>query len=272
MIPRFLLLYILSVGLAWAGDARPEIEALLGYVENLNGATFIRNGDEHRAKEAAAHLKTKWGRLEKNIATAEDFIRLCASKSSLSGERYKVRFSDGSERFCDELLRDKLKQLRAEAERRKESTGSFEGSEPRPGSPGEIRWHVVRRRIRAGLFHQDAFAQWRPLSGAIIYPEISQPHDDMQAASCVIIVLSGRLGLDTERPAIFAEENETHVSFGRGRGRLLSTHDYWLWTAPDGRPADPLSYEGVGTLSKQHPEKLQGFLTAVRVNCCPGPC
>lgn len=287
MKPRFLLFYILSCGLAWAGDVRSEVEALLGYVEHLEGATFIRNGDEHRAQEAAGHLKMKWGRLEKKITTAEDFIRLCASKSSLSGERYKVRFADGSERFCDELLLEKLKDLRAEAARRKEPTGSAESSTGRPiiacpepaaspsvfaGVTAEIGGHVIRRRIRAGLFHQGPSNQRRPLSGAVEHLEIRQPHDDMQPDSSMIVVLSRGLGLDPERPAVFAKEEEAHVLRGRVGGRLLSTHDYWLWSVPAVRPANPIFYEGVRATSKRHLERHQGFLTAVCVNSCPGPC
>jgi len=63
-------------------------------VENLKGAKFIRNGSEHDGKEAAEHLRMK---LQNAVAvqTADDFIRLCASKSMITGKPYMIRSSDG---------------------------------------------------------------------------------------------------------------------------------------------------------------------------------
>jgi len=37
----------------------------------------------------------KWKYAGKRVKTAEDFIRCCASVSSISGSKYRIRFADG---------------------------------------------------------------------------------------------------------------------------------------------------------------------------------
>lgn len=107
-----LLAFLLSGITALAISPNTEIEALLGYLKNLGGAVFIRNGSEHTATEAAAHLRLKWEKQAGKIKTAEDFIARCGSKSSLSGQRYQIRLKDGQTRYADELLTERLRQIR----------------------------------------------------------------------------------------------------------------------------------------------------------------
>jgi hypothetical protein len=78
-------------------------------VENLKGAIFIRNGSEHNGKEAAEHLRMK---LQNAVVvkTADDFIRLCASKSMITGKPYMIRLSDGKTMKSEEYFREKLKE------------------------------------------------------------------------------------------------------------------------------------------------------------------
>lgn len=109
---------LLFASTAFGTPARTEIESLLGYIQALEGASFIRNRASHPAAAAAAHLRLKWEKQEKEIATAEDFIRLCGSKSTTSGERYRIRFEDGTERYCDEVLFETLAATRASAVQR----------------------------------------------------------------------------------------------------------------------------------------------------------
>lgn len=92
-----------------------EIEALLAYVKQLDGASFIRNGSEHTPSAAEAHLRLKWEKQSARIKTAEDFIELCATKSSMSGERYRIRLKDGAERLSAEMLRERLAAIRRAA-------------------------------------------------------------------------------------------------------------------------------------------------------------
>ena len=63
----------------------------------LVGATYIRTGREHRGAEAADHLRLKWKNAGKRVRTAEDFIRYCATQSSMSGRKYRIRLADGRE-------------------------------------------------------------------------------------------------------------------------------------------------------------------------------
>lgn len=75
-----------------------EIRGLLEFVEKSD-CTFIRNGAEYSGPQARAHLEQKLNYLEsKNrVKSAEDFIDLAATKSSMSGRAYEVRCSAGTE-------------------------------------------------------------------------------------------------------------------------------------------------------------------------------
>jgi hypothetical protein len=72
-----------------------RIEALIVSVEQAKGMVFIRNGEEHDALAAGAHLRMKWKRAGSRVRTAEDFIKVCATESSMSGQKYQIRFADG---------------------------------------------------------------------------------------------------------------------------------------------------------------------------------
>jgi hypothetical protein len=88
---------------------KKKIEFLISSVENLKGAKFIRNGSEYDGKQAAEHLRMK---LQNALVveTADDFIRLCASKSSVSGKPYMIRLPDGKTIKSEEYFRKKLKE------------------------------------------------------------------------------------------------------------------------------------------------------------------
>jgi hypothetical protein len=97
-------------GLAYA-QSRVEsekIQYLISSIENLAGAKFIRNGSEYEGKKAADHLRMKLKKAGSRIKTAEDFIRLCASQSYLSGQPYTIRFADGKTMKAVDYFRDRL--------------------------------------------------------------------------------------------------------------------------------------------------------------------
>jgi hypothetical protein len=73
--------------------------------------TFLRNGGEYDAKKAADHLRLKLKMAGDRIKTAEDFIRLCGSKSSVSGEAYRMRFPDETTMDVEVFFRERLKAL-----------------------------------------------------------------------------------------------------------------------------------------------------------------
>ncbi len=71
-------------------SAQREIDHLLDFVAG-SSCTFVRNGADHPAQEASEHLAGKFRFAVSRITTAEDFIRDLASRSSVSGEAYRVR-------------------------------------------------------------------------------------------------------------------------------------------------------------------------------------
>jgi len=89
------------------------IHYLIDYVASSN-ATFIRNGSTHTASEAAQHIRLKYEHFKKEINSPEDFIRLSASKSLVSGKPYLVRLTDGKELRLDAWLTDALKRHQSE--------------------------------------------------------------------------------------------------------------------------------------------------------------
>ncbi len=89
-----------------------KIEALIQAVERLQGqATFLRNGSEHDAKAAGDHLRLKWKNAGRRVKTAQDFIRGCATGSSMSGEPYRIRFKDGHEVSSADFFWTELKKI-----------------------------------------------------------------------------------------------------------------------------------------------------------------
>jgi hypothetical protein len=90
-----------------------KIEALIAGVEHLPGAVFIRNGSEFDGERAAAHMRLKWHNAGRRVKTAEQFIDYCASASSLSGKKYRIRFADGRTVDSGDYFHQQLKLLEA---------------------------------------------------------------------------------------------------------------------------------------------------------------
>jgi len=99
----------LADGLAPGESAR--IEYLLSSIAALPDAQFVRNGSAYDAKAAVEHLRSKLRYAGSRVKTAEDFIRYCASESSVSGKPYEIRFSDGRVVPAAAFLRQKLLQF-----------------------------------------------------------------------------------------------------------------------------------------------------------------
>ena len=101
--------FLLATPTFAAEPLEKTIAYLLHQVEAAN-ATFIRNGTAHTPAEAAAHIKAKYEHFKSQIKTPEDFIRLSASKSLLTGKPYLVRSPDGKEMPLDAWLTEALQQ------------------------------------------------------------------------------------------------------------------------------------------------------------------
>src|SRR5436853_3009707 len=109
-----LIFLSMSAGQICAAESLDDsIKFLLNYVAKSD-ATFIRNGQKHTAQEAANHIKEKYEHFKSEIKTPEDFIRLSASKSLLTGQPYLVRTKDGKETRLEGWLIAALKQHRGE--------------------------------------------------------------------------------------------------------------------------------------------------------------
>ena len=119
---------ILALGFAVAANlvnsaelpaaAQREIDALLARLSD-SGCRFQRNGSWHGAADARAHIERKYRYLldRKLVGSAEDFIALAASKSSLSGEAYRVRCGESPAQGSAEWLGAELKRMRGAAAR-----------------------------------------------------------------------------------------------------------------------------------------------------------
>jgi Family of unknown function (DUF5329) len=90
-----------------------KIQALISTVEKSDGLVFIRNGSAHDPVQAASHLRLKWKNAGKRVRTAEDFIRYCATGSSMSGKPYQIRFADGRVENSADYFHAQLRRIEA---------------------------------------------------------------------------------------------------------------------------------------------------------------
>ena len=97
---KMLLFFVLAIASLPLFADQTEIEQrkidyLIAEVGQLKDAHFIRNGTEYDVDKAVAHLQLKRRNAGSRVKTAEDFIRYCATGSSMSGEKYRIRFASG---------------------------------------------------------------------------------------------------------------------------------------------------------------------------------
>lgn len=113
LLGRILLAGVIALVPLIAG-ARPaeqqqRIDYLISDIEHLDGgAVFIRNGKEYDAKAAADHLRLKLRGAGEAVQTAEDFIARCATASSMSGQKYRIRLGSGKEMDSADYLKERL--------------------------------------------------------------------------------------------------------------------------------------------------------------------
>ena len=89
------------------------IRGLIHRVENHREMVFLRNGEEHSAADAAKHMRDKYDYFKEEIVTADDFIRLCATRSEMTKAAYKIKLkADGALRNASDFLHEELKTLR----------------------------------------------------------------------------------------------------------------------------------------------------------------
>jgi len=102
-----LLLAAGPAGSAPNAQAERTIQHLIGYVSG-SGLTFVRNASEYTPREAAEHMQKKYRHFRDDIATPEDFITLCATRSLMSGKPYLVIDEQGNAIPTSDWLRTEL--------------------------------------------------------------------------------------------------------------------------------------------------------------------
>jgi hypothetical protein len=112
LISVFVLLTICHAAPAHAAESLEQTIAFLLHRIETADATFIRNGQAHTPQEAAAHVRAKYEHFRAQIKTPEDFIRLAATKSLLTGQPYLVRTRDGQEAPLSTWLNNALREHR----------------------------------------------------------------------------------------------------------------------------------------------------------------
>ena len=102
-----------------------EVAHLFSVLEQSN-CQFYRNGSWYSSAKASAHLRRKYNYLLKDrlVTSAETFIDLAASKSSMSGRPYLVKCPGSAPIESNSWFRAKL------AEFRKARTGSNNSFKP----------------------------------------------------------------------------------------------------------------------------------------------
>ena len=108
-----LFVFVFTPRSANAESLEQTINYLLDYVAKAD-VTFIRNGQTHTPQQAANHIKAKYEHFKSEIKTPEDFIRLSASKSLLTGQPYLVRTRDGNEIQLSAWLTEALNKHRGQ--------------------------------------------------------------------------------------------------------------------------------------------------------------
>jgi len=89
---------------------KEKIDYLLETLENSN-LIFIRNGDEYSSKEARAHMQKKLEYAGNRITNVDQFITYLATKSSISGKPYYVKYPDGKKVESSIWMRELLNKL-----------------------------------------------------------------------------------------------------------------------------------------------------------------
>ena len=112
----FIIFFFLS-SVCFAGNltfaTQNEINHLFTFIKNSD-CQFNRNGTWHPAKGAADHIEKKYNYFMKKgeITSAEAFINLSASESSMSGKKYKVKCGSSPEIASSSWLKTELKKYR----------------------------------------------------------------------------------------------------------------------------------------------------------------
>ena len=96
-----------------ARDVREQarIDFLIHGVETATNVKFIRNGSEYDGVAGAKHLRMKLNYAGERVKTAEEFVKYCASESSFTHQKYKIRTTDGKTTDATTYFQAKLREF-----------------------------------------------------------------------------------------------------------------------------------------------------------------
>lgn len=99
---------------AWADPSaaeRARIERLLDALAGRKDIHFVRNGKEYTAAQAADFLRGKLHWQFEKVATVQDFINQIGTRSTTSGDVYRVRLADGRTLPSAQFLAQELQRI-----------------------------------------------------------------------------------------------------------------------------------------------------------------
>ena len=92
-------------------DTQQEIDHLLSFVASTS-CQYERNGTYYSGKEARDHINLKYEYYQSKIKTTEGFIKFSATKSNLSGEKYRIHCANKGVESTEEWLLSELQRYR----------------------------------------------------------------------------------------------------------------------------------------------------------------
>jgi len=88
-----------------------EIQHLIRFVQ-VSGCDFIRNGSRHKPDDAVKHINTKYDYFKKKIDSAEKFVELSATQSTITKSKYKIQCQNQKAVYSGEWLLTELDSYR----------------------------------------------------------------------------------------------------------------------------------------------------------------
>ena len=110
-IIRFLVVLLMLLSTSAYSDTQTEITHLLDFVANTT-CKYERNGTIYDGVEAQIHIKKKYHYFIDKIKSSEDFIKYSATRSTMSGKKYKIFCANMPMQNSADWLLEELKKFR----------------------------------------------------------------------------------------------------------------------------------------------------------------
>ena len=110
-LTTLIFLFLISGYIYGADNLSNEINHLLNYVVE-NKCDFIRNGIHYKSDKTVSHIKKKYAYFKNKIKTAEEFIELSATKSTISNKPYLIECDGQALQTSKQWLLDELMKYR----------------------------------------------------------------------------------------------------------------------------------------------------------------